>query len=233
MTKSSILYWKHKNSIVNIVLLILKFVVEYVASVTEFKQIWQENTNTSQLNLCQNYFTRLPRVFPRSLIESSSSSSFVCSHLMEHVSNVSWLSFKETRLRHWIFRATILAVTAYLDAFQKIADAATGARGEHLFTSSTFFLFFYFESRRVQRFMFHKTHGWHLTVGVDRDLLPSILLLGKILASRCFVIFCVKWKEISLLLKFPRSTIWFSTKDDIDDSRSLMLHINQSKNFIV
>jgi len=29
------------------------------------------------------------------------------------------------------FRATIHAIGAYLDAFQKIADAATNARGKH------------------------------------------------------------------------------------------------------
>lgn len=31
------------------------------------------------------------------------------------------------------FRAAILAISAYLEAFQKIADAATNARGEFLF----------------------------------------------------------------------------------------------------
>lgn len=33
------------------------------------------------------------------------------------------------------FRAAILAVTAYLEAFQKIADAATNARGKYLIYS--------------------------------------------------------------------------------------------------
>lgn len=30
------------------------------------------------------------------------------------------------------FRATILAISAYLEAFQKIADAATNARGKSI-----------------------------------------------------------------------------------------------------
>lgn len=33
-----------------------------------------------------------------------------------------------------VFRATILAVTAYLEAFQKIADAATSARGKRYYS---------------------------------------------------------------------------------------------------
>lgn len=42
-------------------------------------------------------------------------------------------------LKYLLFsRATILAVTAYLDAFQKIADAATNARGELIIASTDF-----------------------------------------------------------------------------------------------
>lgn len=69
----------------------------------------------------------------------------------------------------FLFSATIQAISAYLDAFQKIADAATNSRGKSLLYETEFFwlhqVSVYWVHRRVWRVIVHcRLNGIRLVI---------------------------------------------------------------------